>query len=99
MAEDDAVSRMILQRAVEKFGHECLAAEDGERAWETFQNVAEVDVVISDWMMPSMDGLALCRLVRGEKRDEYTYFIFLTTLEGRDHRLMGLEAGADDYLT
>jgi two-component system cell cycle response regulator len=99
IAEDDAVSRMILQRAVEKFGHECLAAEDGERAWETFQNVPEVDVVISDWMMPGMDGLALCRLVRGEKRDAYTYFIFLTTLEDRDHRLMGLEAGADDYLT
>jgi two-component system, cell cycle response regulator len=99
IAEDDAVSRTILKKAVQKFGHECLAAEDGEKAWELFQNTPWVDVIISDWMMPGMDGLKLCRLVRGEQRDEYTYFIFLTSLGDRDHLLMGLEAGADDYLS
>ena len=61
IAEDDAVSRTILRRAVEKFGHECLAAEDGEKAWEIYRETPGVDAIISDWMMPGMDGLELCR--------------------------------------
>ena len=65
IAEDDTVSRTILLRSVQKFGHECLAAEDGDRAWELFRSTPEVNVVISDWMMPGMDGLKLCRRIRG----------------------------------
>ena len=99
IAEDDAVSCTILRRAVEKFGHECLAAEDGQKAWEIYRENPEVDAIISDWMMPGMDGLELCRKVRGEERGGYTYFIFLTALGDRNHLLMGLEAGADDYLS
>jgi len=99
IAEDDAVSRTILSRAVKKFGHECLAAEDGEKAWEIYRETPGVDAIISDWMMPGMDGLELCRRVRGEEREGYTYFIFLTALGNRDHLLRGLEAGADDYLS
>ncbi len=48
IAEDDRVSRTILRSSVERFGHECLAAEDGEKAWGLFQSTSEVDVVISD---------------------------------------------------
>jgi two-component system cell cycle response regulator len=103
VAEDDAVSRTILRRAVEKLGHECLVAEDGRTAWETFRAEPCVDVIISDWMMPDVDGLELCRMVREEERSArgraYTYFIFLTALGDREHLLMGLEAGADDYLS
>jgi CheY-like chemotaxis protein len=47
---------MILKKSVERFGHECLAAEDGEEAWELFRDTEEVDVVVSDWMMPGIDG-------------------------------------------
>jgi two-component system, cell cycle response regulator len=100
IAEDDAVSRTILRRAVEKFGHECLAAEDGKEAWELYRETPEVGAIISDWMMPGMDGLELCRKVRGEAEPRgYTYFIFLTALGDREHLRMGLEAGADDYLS
>ncbi len=99
IAEDDFVSRTILKRAVEKLGHECLAADDGERAWELYRESSGVDVIISDWMMPGMDGLELCRRIRRAGRPEYTYFIFLTALGDRDHLLMGFEAGADDYLS
>ena len=98
IAEDDEISRMILQRAVQKFGHECLAAEDGEKALKIHRENPDVDVIISDWMMPGMDGLALCRRVREEKRDGYTFFIFLTALGGKEHLLEGMQAGADDYL-
>ena len=98
IAEDDAVSRLILRRAVEKFGHECLVAEDGEQAWELFQSNPDVDVVISDWMMPGMSGPELCRKVRAEVREKYTFFIFLTALDDKEHLLEGMQAGADDYL-
>lgn len=100
IAEDDAVSRTILMRAVEKIGHECLAAADGEEAWDLYNREnSDLDVIISDWMMPGVDGLELCRRVRDDGRDGYTYFIFLTALGDREHLLQGLEAGADDYLS
>lgn len=103
VAEDDVVSRTILRRAVEKLGHECLAAEDGRKAWETFKANPDLDVVISDWMMPDLDGLQLCRMIRSSEQEGngrgYTYFIFLTALGDREHLLQGLEAGADDYLS
>jgi DNA-binding response OmpR family regulator len=78
-------------------GHECLAAADGAQAWQIYTNVG-ADVIISDWMMPGVDGLELCRRVRTQDRPAYTYFIFLTRLEDRPHALLGMEAGADDYL-
>lgn len=99
VAEDDSVSLLILRRAVEKLGHECLTAGDGEQAWQLYKQTPGVDVIISDWMMPGMDGIELCRRVRDEERDEYTYFIFLTALSNKEHLLMGFEAGADDYLS
>jgi type IV pilus assembly protein PilB len=99
IAEDDAVSRRILRTMVESLGHECLAADDGLEAWETYQSTADVDVVISDWMMPNMDGLELCRRVRALERAGYTFFIILTALRGEERLLEGLRAGADEYLT
>ncbi|QIN77574.1 diguanylate cyclase [Rubrobacter marinus] len=101
IAEDDAVSRAILKRAVEKLGHECTAANDGLAAWEAYLANPEVDVIISDWMMPGLDGPALCEKVRGYdgKRDGYPFFIFLTALGDKAHLLEGMQAGADDYLS
>ncbi len=98
IAEDDPVSRKTLGHVVEKSGHECLVVEDGVQAWKLYNDTPGVDVIISDWMMPGLSGLDLCRMVRREHRDEYTYFIFLTALADREHLLVGLEAGADDYL-
>ncbi len=99
IAEDDTVSRTILRRAVEKLGHECLAASDGDEAWRLYEETPDLDVIISDWMMPGMDGVELCRRVRNSEKNGYTHFIFLTALGDRGHLLTGLQAGADDYLS
>jgi PleD family two-component response regulator len=65
-----------------------------------YQNDPEVDVVISDWMMPGIDGLELCRRIRAKRKDDgYTYFVFLTALGDKGHLLKGMKEGADDYLS
>ena len=97
VAEDDTTSRLIIEAAVTSLGHECIVATSGEEAWRLFET-ADVEVVISDRMMPGMDGLELCRRVRASNKDIYTYFIFLTILDERSDVISGMEAGADDYL-
>jgi two-component system cell cycle response regulator len=96
IAEDEPLSRFLLATAVKQFGHDCLLAEDGAQAWQLFQTHA-VDVIISDRMMPVMDGVELCRRVR-QAPQGYTYFIFLTGLSEKKQALLGIQAGADDYL-
>jgi len=97
IAEDDPSSLLILQMAVARFDHDCEVAEDGASAWMLYQT-AQFDVVISDWMMPGIDGIELCRRIRALARPAYTYFIFLTALTRKSDVLTGIEAGADDYL-
>ena len=63
IAEDSAMTRLMLRRAVESLGHECLVADDGTTAWELFQERGP-DVIISDWLMPGIEGPELCRRVR-----------------------------------
>ena len=98
IAEDDAVSRRILQRAVERFGHECKATSDGAEAWQAYQD-SPYDVVITDWVMPRVDGVELCELIRDHPGPCYTYVVLLSVLSDRGHFLKGMQAGADDYLT
>jgi type IV pilus assembly protein PilB len=99
IAEDDALSRTILKKTVEALGYECLSTEDGEKAWQAYEENPDLDLIISDWMMPNVDGLDLCKRVRELDRDGYTFIIFLTALGGREHPLEGMRAGADEYLT
>jgi predicted ATPase/DNA-binding NarL/FixJ family response regulator len=98
IAEDREIERRILSRAVRDLGHECLAASDGAEAWHLFQTMG-ADVVISDWVMPGIEGPELCRRVRAHPGSPYTYVILLSVLDDRSHTLAGMEAGADDYLT
>lgn len=96
IAEDEAIARKVLARAVETLGHECIVAEDGEQAWSIFQQ-EHPEVIISDRMMPGIDGLELCRRVR-TTAETYTYFVLVTGLDEVAQRLEGMRAGADDYL-
>jgi two-component system chemotaxis response regulator CheY len=89
---------MVLQAAVERLGHECRVATDGDEAWRLFQE-AQPDVLITDWMMPGLNGLELCRRARQHSDECYTYVILATALDEHENVLAGMEAGADDYLT
>src|ERR1700722_1871469 len=94
---DSATARAMLRGAIVDLGHECIVANDGAAAWELFAQ-AGADVIISDWMMPGLDGDELCRRVRTVSAASYTYFILLSSLDDAGHVLRGMEAGADDYL-
>jgi type IV pilus assembly protein PilB len=101
IAEDAAVSRTVLKKTLENFGHDCIAAEDGLEAWEAYQNSPDVEIIISDRMMPNMDGIELCKRVRELEYDgrRHTVFIFLTVLGDEEHLLEGIQVGGDEYLT
>ena len=97
--EDDQVSRAVLRQALHRLGHEVLEAQDGESAWAILQK-EPVRVVVSDWMMPVLDGLGLCRKVRGHVGGEYVYFILLTSSGAtEENQRAAAEAGVDDFLT
>jgi sigma-B regulation protein RsbU (phosphoserine phosphatase) len=97
--EDDAVARAVLRQALRRLGHEVLEAGDGEEAWTILQN-EPVRVIVSDWVMPTLDGLELCQRIRGQTKAEYTYFILLTSNNATgDNQRAAADAGVDDFLT
>jgi diguanylate cyclase (GGDEF)-like protein len=98
VADDDATSRLVARAVIERLGHECEAVNDGARAWELMRS-RSVDVLVTDWMMPGLDGPELCRRVRLADDDSYTYIVLVTSLSERADVVVGMEAGADDYLT
>lgn len=99
VAEDDPVSSTILRTVLEKLGHETVAARDGNEAWEAF-NREPVRLIVSDWMMPGMDGLELCKKVRSRPQTPYTYFILLTANRtSPENYALATAAGVDDFLT
>jgi phosphoserine phosphatase RsbU/P len=97
--EDDLVARKILVQALHRLGHEVTEATDGLEALRKLET-EPVRVIVSDWLMPEMDGLELCRRIRGRLNAEYTYFILLTSRTA-DHanQREAIEAGVDDFLT
>jgi diguanylate cyclase (GGDEF)-like protein len=97
IAEDQPPAALYLLRTLERIGHEVTVARDGEEAWRIIQN-RQVPLLISDWMMPNLDGPELCRRIRASASDHYTFIILLTSRDRREDRLTGLRAGADDFL-
>ncbi|HMJ07117.1 MAG TPA: response regulator [Chthoniobacterales bacterium] len=98
IADDDEVTRMLLSAALIKLGHEVHEAKDGREAWEAWQS-GQFPLLISDWMMPDIDGLEFCRRLRAEGRAGYTYIILLTSRSGKSNFLEAMTAGADDFIT
>jgi len=98
IAEDDDVTRLLLSSALTKLGHDVQAASNGREAWEAWRG-GDFSLVISDWMMPDLDGLEFCRRIRAEQRANYTYIILLTSRSGKTNYLEAMTAGADDFVT
>jgi len=97
VAEDDSVSRVILKVKLRNMGYDVIVTEDGGEAWEAF-HAQKPHLVITDWMMPNVDGLELCRRIRSQTQERYIYIVILTGVEGKKAYLEGIEAGADDFL-
>ncbi|HJT77754.1 MAG TPA: response regulator, partial [Gemmataceae bacterium] len=97
IAEDDSISRRLLQMHLEKWGHQPTVAANGRRAWELFA-AEEFPIVLTDWQMPEMDGLELVRRVRAAARPHYVYVILLTALSDKADVVKGMESGADDFI-
>ncbi|MBI4249290.1 MAG: response regulator [Elusimicrobia bacterium] len=99
IVDDDEISQKVVKRVLERLDYEDILASDGKQAWEVF-DAEPVPVVISDWVMPDMSGLALCQKIRKRPQTDYTYFILLTgTLTGKYSYMEAMEAGVDDFLT
>jgi sigma-B regulation protein RsbU (phosphoserine phosphatase) len=97
IADDEPMSLEMISSALAGMGHQVVVAEDGRKAWAVIQTQEDIQVLVSDWVMPEMDGLELCRHVRTLRRPHYTYVILLTQLKGKENYLKGMEAGADDF--
>ncbi|MBI4658914.1 MAG: response regulator [Verrucomicrobia bacterium] len=97
IAEDDSVARSILTGALRKHQHDFVVTLNGRQAWDAFRK-DYFPVVISDWIMPEMDGLELSRAIRSMLRTNYTYIIILTSMSGKANYLEAMEAGADDFI-
>lgn len=101
VADDDRTSRTILARWLGELGHEVVLAEDGEKAWACIVE-RDFDIVISDWMMPNLEGPRLCGRIRRRENKcgaSYTYVVLLTARDDRESMLEGFKAGADDFMT
>ena len=98
VADDDPVTRLLLARHLQRWGHEPVLTSDGEEAWRAFE-AGEVSVVITDWIMPGLDGTELVRRIRAARRATYTYVVMLTARTDAEDLTEALDAGTDDFLT
>lgn len=99
IAEDDAVSRRLLEAFAAKRGYEVVTAGNGEEALQRLSEDAAPRLAILDWMMPGMEGTEVCRKLRAQSADRpYVYLLLLTSRTEREDLLQGLRSGADDYV-
>lgn len=99
IAEDDPISRRMLQAFLGKWGYEVIVATEGEEAWGILQGNEPIELAVLDWMMPGKSGVDICRSVRERKGQRYIYILLLTAKGQKEDLVEGLDAGADDYIT
>jgi diguanylate cyclase (GGDEF)-like protein len=99
IAEDDPVSRRLLEAHLGKWGYQVVAVRNGDEAWGMLQSADAPRLAILDWMMPGLSGPEVCRHVRSRAQEPYTYILLLTARNQKQDLIAGMEAGADDYVT
>ena len=98
IAEDDAVSRRVLEATLAKWGYEIVVTTDGLQALEALTHPGAPSLAVLDWMMPGLDGSEVCRRARQAAGDRLLYLILLTAKGRKEDIVEGLTAGADDYV-
>ena len=98
IADDDRIAREILARNLRQWGFAVVSAADGGKAWAYLETASQPTLAIVDWMMPELDGPAICSRMRAERPTANVYLMLLTSLESRSDIVAGLNAGADDYI-
>lgn len=98
IADDDAMSRRLLQKTLERAGYEVIAVENGLVAKESLFRQDGPRLALLDWVMPELDGPGVCNAVRQKTDHSYVYMVLLTSKEAKEDIVVGLESGADDYL-
>lgn len=99
VAEDEATARFLLQRTLTQWGHEVVAVDNGNAAWEALQQDNPPRLVVLDWMMPQVEGIEVCRRIRADVGLRDAYVIMVTSRDAEDDIVAGLDAGANDYLS
>ncbi len=99
VADDSIVSRHLLDVTLRNWGYDVIGASNGTAAWEILSGSEAPSLAILDWMMPGLTGPEICQRMRDERLDQYTYVILLTARSQKEDIVMGMESGADDYLT
>lgn len=99
IAEDDPISRLLLEKSLLGWGYDVVVTRDGNEAWQALQAKDAPLLAILDWKMPGMDGVEVCRKARQVALEPYSYLILLTGNCQDEHLVAGMEAGADDYIT
>ena len=99
IADDEALSRRLLEKTLERAGYEVVAVENGRAAVRQLCQADGPRLALLDWVMPELDGPGVCREVRRQQDESYVYMVLLTSKESKEDIVAGLESGADDYLT
>jgi diguanylate cyclase (GGDEF)-like protein len=99
VAEDEVVSRRLLEASLRRWNYDVVTASDGTEAARILQSPDAPKLAVLDWLMPGLDGTQLCRTIRQAEIDSYTYILLLTTKHTKRDVVEGLEAGADDYIS
>ncbi len=98
IAEDSAVTRLLLESHLTHWGYQIRSTENGAEAWGQLQQEDAPRLVILDWMMPEMSGVEVIRQIRAQPHRPYTYIILLTGNTTSEDLAVGFAAGADDYI-
>ncbi len=98
IADDSGTSRMLLRSTLQRWGYEVVMAENGAQAWDILAKPDAPAMAVLDWVMPHMTGPEVCRKVRENRREPYTYILLLTSKNTKNETVEGLDAGADDYI-
>jgi PleD family two-component response regulator len=99
VADDEPLSRRLLEKTLQRAGYEVILVENGRQALDNLCSAEGPRLALLDWVMPELDGPAVCRAVRRRSELTYVYMVLLTSKQSKEETVLGLESGADDYLT